>query len=418
MKPFLFCLLAVLTLTAALIAPTAHASSEAHWVGTWTASQQAPWGAELPLPTGVPATLSDQTLRQFARVSVGGTRVRIVLSNEYGTRPVTVGPVHLARAHAKGGSAIVASAGRTLTFDGQPEVTIPAGGKVVSEPVELAVPALSTLAVSLFLPGPAHVHTFHWDGRQTAYLSSGNVVGAPELSQATSFHGRILLSEVQVDAPVGTRVVVALGDSITEGNGSTPDANRRWPDFLAERLAAERVAVLNAGISGGRLLADGMGVSALARFERDVLSQPQVRTVVVLMGINDISWPRSSFAPNASVPTAERIIAGYRELISRAHARGVRIVGATLPPFNGALEGSAIKGYFHPSKERVRQAVNAWIRSSREFDGVADFDARLRDPARPDAMLPAYDSGDHLHPGDRGYQTMAETFDLKLLFGN
>jgi lysophospholipase L1-like esterase len=210
--------------------------------------------------------------------------------------------------------------------------------------------------------------------------------------------------------------VVVLGDSTTDGNGATIDANTRWPDFLAARLAPKNVAVLNAGISGARLLGDRMGVNALARFDRDVLSQPRVKSVVVLLGINDISWPGTAFDPQGIRPSADALIAGYRQLIARAHSRGVRVVGATLTPFEGALAGTPLDNYYHADKDRLRQQINAWIRGSGEFDTVIDFDALARDPAHPARLKPEFDSGDHLHPGDRGNQAMADAVDLDVLF--
>jgi lysophospholipase L1-like esterase len=210
---------------------------------------------------------------------------------------------------------------------------------------------------------------------------------------------------------------VTLGDSITDGNGSTPDANSRWPDFLAKRLADKNVAVLNAGISGARLLQDRMGANALARFERDALSQPQVKAVILLMGINDIAWPGSSFAPDAPPVTSAALIAGYRHLIARAKTHGVRIIGATLTPFEGALEDTPLEGYFTAEKERTRQAVNHWIRTSGEFDAVVDFDAATRDPQNPTRFRSTLDSGDHLHPGNDGYKAMADAVDLQALLG-
>jgi len=226
---------------------------------------------------------------------------------------------------------------------------------------------------------------------------------------------RVFLSAILVDAPSATRTVVALGDSITDGAGATMDRDTRWPDFLAARLADKQVAVLNAGISGARLLQDKMGDNALARLDRDVLSQPGIAAVIVLIGINDISWNHMAFAPNDGAAEAEQLIAGYRQIIARAHARNVRVVGATLTPFEGALKDTPLMGYYSADKERVRQTVNDWIRHSGEFDGVVDFDTLLRDPAHPARLLPAYDSGDHLHPGDAGNKAMAEAVDLSVL---
>ena len=367
-----------------------------NWVATWQASPQAAWAAQdFALPTGVPATLERQTVRETARISVGGQRVRVVLSNRYGTQPLVVGEAHLSRAPA--------AEGRALTFGGQHSVVIPAGAPAVSDPVEMPLAALDKLAVSVYLPERTPLATFHWGAQQTGYIAEGNVAGAVRLPDAKPLHGRALLSGIWVDAAAPAAAVVAFGDSITDGNGSTPDADRRWPDYLAARLSKDGVAVVNAGISGARLLGDRMGANAAARFEQDVLAQPGAHTAIVLMGINDIGWPQSIFAPQEAPMTAARMIAAYRQLIAQAHAHRVRIIGGTLLPF----EGTQIDGYYTPAKDALRHQVNQWIRESEEFDAVADFDALLRDPANPARMQSRYDSGDHLHPGDAGYEAMA-----------
>ncbi|WP_454712837.1 SGNH/GDSL hydrolase family protein [Cupriavidus nantongensis] len=406
---------AALTLATAIASSAALASplQARGWLTSWMASQQPVWQPDaLPLPTGVPAVLADQTVRQVVRLSVGAGRVRVVLSNPYGREPVVVGAAQLAP-HA-GGGRIDRAGSRAVTFGGSATVTIPAGQSMASDAIALETPALGELALSLYLPQRTAIESFHWDGRQTAWLAAGNATAQAMLPAPQTFSARVLLSEVQVEAPAAAGAVVAIGDSITEGNGSTPDTNQRWPDLLAQRLAADGVAVLNAGISGGRLLRDGMGVSALARLDRDVLSQPRVRTVIAAIGINDIAWPGSTFAPHDAVPQASELIAGYRRLIAAAHARGVRVIGATITPFAGALRDTPIRGYDSPGKEAVRLAVNDWIRHGGAFDAVVDFDAAVRDPARPQALLPAFDSGDHLHPGDAGYRAMAAQFDLAL----
>jgi lysophospholipase L1-like esterase len=365
-----------------------------NWVATWQASPHAAWAAQdFALPTGVPAALERQTVRETARTSVGGQRVRVVFSNRYGTQPLVVGEAHLS----------LASADRALTFGGQRGIVIPPGAPAVSDPVEMTVAAFDKLAVSVYLPERTPLATFHWGAQQTGYIADGNQSGATRLQGAQPLQGRALLSGIWVDTAAPTPALVAFGDSITDGNGSTPDADRRWPDYLAARLSKDGVAVINAGISGARLLGDRMGANAAARFEQDVLSQPGVHTTIVLMGINDIGWPQSIFAPQEATMTAARMIAAYRQLISQARARKVRIIGGTLLPF----EGTQIDGYYTPAKDALRRQVNQWIRESGEFDAVADFDALLRDPAHPARMQPRYDSGDHLHPGDAGYEAMA-----------
>jgi lysophospholipase L1-like esterase len=402
--------LAAATLAAIINTPQA----AENWLATWQASPHAAWEAsEFALPTGVPAVLERQTVRETARISIGGSRLRVVLSNRYGTQPLVVG------------EARVGHAGKTmrpLTFGGQASVVIPPGAPAVSDALEMPVEALEKLAVSVYLPEHTPLATFHWGAQQTGVIVDDNRTADATLRDGQPLHGRALLSGIWVAAPAGAAtatatgatgtmaaatpaasVVAAFGDSITDGNGSTPDQDRRWPDYLAARLSPKGVAVVNAGISGARLLGDRMGVNAAARFELDVLSQPGVRTAIVLMGINDIGWPQSIFAPHEAPMTADRMIAAYRQLIAQARARQVRIIGATLPPF----EGTAIDGYYTPAKDALRRQVNQWIRESKEFDAVADMDALLRDPQQPSRMQPRYDSGDHLHPGDAGYEAMA-----------
>jgi lysophospholipase L1-like esterase len=263
--------------------------------------------------------------------------------------------------------------------------------------------ARDKLAINVYLPQRTPLATFHWGAQQTGYIADGNQAGAARLPSAQPLSGRALLSGIWVDAATPAPALVAFGDSITDGNGSTPNADRRWPDYLAARLSKDGVAVVNAGISGARLLGDRMGANAAARFEQDVLSQPGARTAIVLIGINDIGWPQSIFAPQEAPMTAARMIAVYRQLIAQARAHKMRIIGGTLLPF----EGTQIDGYYTAAKDALRHQVNQWIRESGEFDAVADFDALLRDPAHPARMQPRYDSGDHLHPGDAGYEAMA-----------
>ncbi|QDH71724.1 SGNH/GDSL hydrolase family protein [Lysobacter alkalisoli] len=408
-------ILAVLLMLAGRTAPLhAAAPAESTWIATWTASPQERWDGEFALPTHLPFQFRDQTVRQVARISIGGQRVRVRLSNEYGNRPLRIGAARIALAGKDG--AIIAGSDRELRFGGKGDITIPPGAPMLSDPVGLDVPALSRIAISLYLPEPTPPATFHWDARQTAHVGQGNQASAMKLETDTTLTTRVFLDSILVEADPGTRAVVAFGDSITDGNMATVDVDSRWPDVLAERLAGRNVAVLNAGISGARVLRDRMGANALARFERDVLARTGVTSVIVLMGINDIAWHGTPLAPDEDATGAEALIAGYRQLIARAHARGIRILGATLTPFEGALIDTPMNGYHDADKERVRQQVNAWIRDGGEFDAVIDFDAITRDPAHPARLLPAYDSGDHLHPGDAWYRAMAEAIDLDALF--
>lgn len=413
--------LAIGALLAGVLGGTSSQASAAEgerWVATWTASPQPVWEADFLVPVGVPSNLWRQTIRQVASVSIGGPRVRVVLSNEFGTRPLRIGAAEVAL-HGTGFT-IVPGSSKALTFGGSPSVLIPPGAPVVSDAVDLPVAALGSLVVTFFLPEVTPLSTLHWDGGQTAYVGSGNQVGEVDLKAESTLTSRVFLSEILVEAPAAARAIVAFGDSITDGASSTIDANRRWPDVLARRLAqagGPPVAVLNQGISGARILADRMGVNALARFDRDVLRHAHADTVILLMGINDIGWAGSILEPNGQAPTTQDIIAGYQQLVVRAHLHGKRILGGTLTPFEETAKGSPMEGYYDAAKEEKRQAVNKWIRESGAFDGVLDFDAVVRDPRRPSYLAPAYDSGDHLHPNDAGYQAMAESIDLRLLTG-
>ena len=402
---------------ATLCLAAAPALTQSHWVTTWTASPQPTWGDDFAFPTNVPPVLADQTVRQVLRIGLGGRRLRLVLSNDYGREPLAIGAVRVALAGTA--SAIAPGSDRAVLFDGKPRATVPPGAPLVSDPIDLGVAPLARLSVSVWLPGRAATATFHWDGRASAWIVTGDQTAAARLdtAAATTTGARLFLAAVQVEKEAPAATVVAIGDSITDGNGATMDADTRWPDFLAARLAPSNVAVLNAGISGARLLGDRMGANALARFDRDVLSQPRVRSVVVMLGINDIAWPGTAFDPAGHPPDVAALVAGYRQLIVRAHARGIRIVGATLTPFEGALPGTPLDNYFDAAKDALRRQVNAWIRESGEFDAVVDFDALLRDPAHASRLRAAYDSGDHLHPGNRGNEVMAEALTDALLLG-
>jgi lysophospholipase L1-like esterase len=398
-------------------AGSASAASSGDWVGVWSASVQPVWTPDFPLPIGLPRSLWLQTLRQIVRVSAAGHKVRVALSNEYGDAPLTISAAHVARGES--GAATVAGSDRALTFAGKGAVSIPPGARMISDPVDLEVPALSNLAISLYFGEATPVTTIHWEGVQTAYIVAGDHTGDADIKPDAKSAARAFVSEVLVDAVPSASTIVAYGDSITDGANSTVDANHRWPDILAEHIHksyGDKVTVLNEAISGERVLSDRMGANALAHFDRDVLSQPHVATVVLMMGINDIGWPGMALAPHQAAPSAEDIIAGYRQLIDRAHMRGVRIIGATLTPFEDTFKGAPFEGYYNDEKEQKRQAVNAFIRSG-AFDGVIDFDILTRDPANPKHIQAGFDSGDHLHPNDAGYKAMADAVDLKLLLG-
>ncbi|ALM54465.1 lipase [Halomonas huangheensis] len=410
-------LLTIALVTGAAIPSASAATTTPEWVATWQASPQPVWEEDFLFPTHIPTSLHNQTVRQVARLSLGGQRLRIVLSNAYGTQPLTVGKATVALPQQDG--AVISTSLSTVTFGGQQAATVLPGASLISDPVDLAVAALAQVSVSLYLPNVTPIHTFHWDGRQTGWIVPGDQTTAAEFQMADdsaqTTTARLLLTGIQVETDQAARVVVAIGDSITDGATASLDNDSRWPDFLAARLAPHGVAVVNAGISGARLLSDGMGVNALARFERDVLAQPGASNVIVMLGINDIGWPDTAFAPDASPPTLDSLIAGYRQLIEQAHNRGMHVTGATLTPFEGALPGTPLSDYYNSDKEALRQQANDWIRHSGAFDAVIDFDAVLRAPDNPTRIARLYDSGDRLHPGDTGNRAMAEAVDLEAL---
>jgi lysophospholipase L1-like esterase len=406
---------AALLLALLLGGATAAAAPAVHWVAVWGASpaRQIPGAGRM---AAAKLVFRGETLREIVPASLGGDTARVRLSNVFGPEPVEIGAAHLAV--CAGGKAIMPGTDRVLTFGGRGSVTLPPGAVLLSDPVDLRVPAGGELTISLYVPGPAAAAGIHYDAQQTCYVGAGDQAGAADLRLERKLFCWTFLGGVDVLAPPAAEAVVAFGDSITDGAHSTRNANERWPDLLAARLRAaggpER-SVVDAGIGGNRLLHDGyhlvqFGVNGLARFGRDVLEQPGVRDVIVLEGINDIGHPGSN-APESQTVTAADLIGALRQLIGRAHERGLRIIGATLTPF----AGTTYRGYYTPAKEEVREAVNRWIRTSGAFDGVVDFDRAVRDPADPLRLLPRYDSGDHLHPDDAGYRAMAAAIDLSLL---
>ncbi|MTV40052.1 SGNH/GDSL hydrolase family protein [Duganella radicis] len=387
MKRWAAMLLFVLTPACGMAAPA--------WVTTWMA-----------VPDTVGPAMPALSLRQALRTSVGGDNVRVRLSNELGTTPLVVGAARLAR--SAGGAAIEPGSDHALAFAGQPQVTIAPGESVLSDPLAMPVAALQELAISLYLPQGSARATLHGEGLQLAYLArGGDLTAAAVMPAAETDDSRYFVASVEVLATSSPRTVVVLGDSIADGVGSSTGAQARWPDLLAARLAPSSVAVLNAGVAGNRLLRDGakpfVGPSMLARLQRDVLDRQGVRWLLLHGGVNDIAASDMLAVPEQQA-SAQDIIAGMQTLLQRAHAAGIRVCAATLPPHGGVG-----KPFIHSAEgEAKRQAVNAWIRTAGQFDAVADVDMQLRDPAQPDRLLPAYDSGDHLHPNDRGYRAMAE----------
>ena len=382
----------------------AHAATGPAWTGTWSAS-----------PDSTAPSLAGQSVREIIRSSTGGTQMRLHVSNRLGTGPLTLGPVHVAL-HAKG-DAIVPGSDHLVMFGGKTTVTLVQGADATSDSLAFAVAPLQELAVSLYVDSGGATTT-HGVANAVSFLANGDATTAVTFPTQERAGSRFFLTDVDVSGGKPGYAIAAIGDSITDGVGSTPDTNARWTDALAERLqhapGMASVGVIDAGIAGNRVLHDEhlpfIGPSALSRFERDVLDKSGVRYVVLLEGINDISG--SSYFPGTPDDvSAPQIIEGMKSLIARAHARHVKIIGATLLPFDG------LEWPFHSADgETRRQAVNAWIRQSHAFDGVVDLDQALRDPDHPQRLLAAYDSGDHLHPNDAGHKAIAATFDIKALF--
>ncbi|MET7390182.1 SGNH/GDSL hydrolase family protein [Streptomyces sp. NPDC005385] len=386
-------------------------ASTGTWVGAWSAS---PAGAEPGTETD---GMAGRSVRNVVHAAVGGTGARITLSNLYGQQPLALAHATIAVAATADNAAAAADTMRRLTFGGATAVVIPAGGQVMSDAVRVRIPHGADILVTTYSPTPSGPVTYHPMARQLSYVAQGDRtedVSGTSYTEQTPYWRYLTAVDVLSDEATGT--VVVLGDSLTDGVTSTVGANRRWPDVLAERLRASagtgetpRYSVVNQGISGNQILAAGLGrpadnPSGLSRFGRDVLDRTNVKAVVIDLGVNDILRNPNQVDPRT-------ITAGLRTLVRQAHARGLRVVGATLMPFQGH------RGYTL-QREAVREAVNAEIRAGKVYDAVVDFDAALRDPYNPRRLRTDYDSGDHLHPSDRGFRRMAEVFDLQQLKGS
>lgn len=397
------------------------------WVVSWGASQQVPE----PQNALSPDDLRDATVRQIFHLSAGGSRLRVHVSNAFGTDPLHFSAVHIARPWSPVSSAIQPASDMALSFAGHGDVLVPAGAEYVSDPIEYRVDALSDLAVTFHLDLAPARETGHPGSRATSYVAHGDLVSAPELAEAKRVDHWYQISAIDVLSDKKAGTVVVLGDSITDGHGTTTNGNDRWTDVLARRLQGStkmrNIGVSNQGIGGNHLLTDGVGPNALARFDRDVLAQAGVRWLIVFEGVNDLGRlarieqgkdpepPRFDPAGRPKGPSprhevlVQQVIAAYQQIITRAHAHGIRVFGATITPYVGS-------DYYNPGEanEADRKAVNAWIRAPGHFDGVIDFDQAVRDPQRPDRLLPEYDCGDHLHPSPAGYRAMGDAVPLEL----
>ena len=406
-------------LAAVAAASPAPSGASGGWASAWSAAVHAP----LPFP-GLPPSpvFENQTVRMVVRPTIGGSRLRVRFSNAFGTTALKIGAAHIAVSVK--GSAILPESDHALTFGGRPSVTIPPGAPIVSDPVDLKALPLTELAVSIYLPEKTSSSTVHFWAQHDSYISQpGDFTAKQDISNPSTKTSWYFLADVEVWAARPTAAVVALGDSITDGVGAKQGEYADWPDVLADRLAktqgGSHLSVVNEGIGGNRILHDGAGVSALTRFDRDVLAQPGVADLIVLEGINDIGWPHMKpRLPNGTVlketpfthelVSAQDLIMGLQQIIDRAHEHGIRVFGATLTPYEKA-------DYYSPDGEETRQAVNQWIRTSGAFDGVFDFDAAVRDPSHPTQFREDYQSGDHLHPSAAGYKAMVEAIDLSAL---
>jgi lysophospholipase L1-like esterase len=411
--PKIQALVLLLGLTGCAWAASGHkpAANAQTWVVSWSASQQ------IPEPhNALPADdLRDATVRQIVHLSVGGSALRVHLSNAFGTEALRFTSVHIARPLSPASPQIDPATDRPLTFAGNNDVSVPPGAEFLSDPIAFSAAPLSDVAITFHLDAPPARETGHPGSRSTSYYLHGDLVSAASLPDAKKIDHWYQLAGIDVQAAPTAASILVLGDSITDGHAATTNGNDRWPDELARRLQGtpktSSIGVSNQGIGGNHLLTDGLGPNVLARFDRDVLAQAGARWLILFEGVNDLG----GLAISGEAPQADhdhlvaRIIAAYQQIVERAHTHGLRVYGATITPYVGS-------GYYHPGplSEADRQAVNQWIRAAGHFDAVIDFDALVRDPQHPDQLLPAFDCGDHLHPSPAGYKAMGDAVPLEL----
>jgi lysophospholipase L1-like esterase len=405
--------LAVLSLGACQsLAADCTPTSEANWVGSWASAQQVPE----PRNALAPGALTDATLRQIVRTSLGGGRIRLRVSNVYGTVPLTLDKIGVARSARPDSSEIDLLTSKPVTFSGRDSATIPAGAYMVSDPIDFSVEPLVHLAVSIYFPSAPEQQTGHPGSRATSYVQHGNHVARRALSRAKRVDHWYQLSGLDVETCRTSRALMIIGDSITDGFGVQANSDQRWTDHLIARIQDDSelsgtLAVLNVGLGGNRLLLDGLGPNGLSRFDRDVVDRPGAKHVIVLLGVNDLG----ALSRNESTDRREHerhvheLIAAYEQMVVRARQNDIRIIGATITPFGGSTLYQSDE-----MTEASRQKINAWIRTAGNFDAVIDFDALLRSPADPAILDPGFDSGDHLHPSIAGYEAMAEFVPLEL----
>ncbi|MFQ2450543.1 SGNH/GDSL hydrolase family protein [Aeromonas caviae] len=376
------------------------------WICTWLSTSQPASGEAFPFPSDIPVIDGDQTLRQTLRISLGGQKLRLIFSNRYGTQPLVIGESYISVSDLCGALPV--------TFNGQSGAIIPAGGTLCSDEISLDIPSLSLITLRTYLPEQIPLNTFHWDARHFSLLEPGNQAIREEAFDGQKISSRLLVESVQVQPKAACRTLVVIGDSMVDGNGVEMDSYGRWTDFLAERLVADNIAVVNAGQSGSRLLKDGVGIATLSRFERDVLEQPGVTGCIVQVGLNDIGLAGTALDLDHPVPAAAVLINGYRQLLQMARQYHIRMTGVTLVPLRGTGE-YGIEHFYQPEKEVVRQAVNHWIRTSGEFDAVIDSDLLVRDPESISRLSAQYDVGDHLHLNLAGHLRVAQSVPLTVI---